>query len=88
MCQIINNVPICQIGKTHIYGSNLIDSIAATLGTMDYADRCKLLRYNDIIESDHQSYAVEVAIEDYFNDKLCEWDNMNKTMLNPARRSH
>jgi len=69
---IINNILIFQIGKTYIYRSNPIDSIAATLGIMDYVDGCKLLRNNNIMESGYQSYIVDVALEDYFNDELYE----------------
>ena len=46
---IINNMQINQIGKTYIHGSNLIDSLAASQGIMDYIDRCKLLGNNNII---------------------------------------
>ena len=51
---------------------------------MDYVDGCKLLGNNDIVESEHRSYVIDVALEDYFNNELCEWDNINKTMLNPT----
>ena len=85
---IINNILINQIGKTYKHGSNPIDSIAASSGVIDFIDGCKLLDYNDILESDHRGYVINSAIEDYFNKELCEWDNLNKVMLNPARRSH
>ena len=85
---IINNVQINQIGKTYIHGSNPIDSLATSQGIIDYIDRCKLLSNNDIIELDHYSYIIDVALEDYFDDELSEWDNINKVLLNLARRSH
>ena len=49
---------------------------------MEYVDGCKLLGNNEILESDHRSYAVDIALQDYFNDELSEWDNIGKTMLN------
>ena len=55
---------------------------------MDYADGCKLLGNYDIVQSEHRSYAIYVALEDYFNDKLCGWDNIHKVTLNPLQRSH
>ena len=55
---------------------------------MNYIDGYKLLDYNDIVESDHKGYLIDVAIEDYFSDDIGEWDNINKVMLNPAYRSH
>ena len=79
---------IQSIGKTHKYGSKPIDSFATTRGIMDYIDGCKLLGYNDIVETDHRSYVIEIALEDYFNEELSEWDKINKVVLNPAKRSH
>ena len=76
-----------QIGKTHIYGSKPIDSLAASQGIIDYIDGCELLSNNDIVESDHRSCMIDIALEYYFEDELCEWDNINKVTLNPARRS-
>ena len=65
---IVNAVPIHSIGKTYKNGSKPIDSIAATSGLIEYVDGCKLLGYNDVVESDHRSYVIEIAIEDYFNE--------------------
>ena len=55
---------------------------------MDYIDRCKLLGNDNIIELDYHSYIIDIALEDYFDDELSKWDNTNKVLLNPARRSH
>jgi hypothetical protein len=85
---IVNQVPIPSMGKTHKHGSKPIDSLAATKGIIDFIDGCKVLEYNDIVETDHRSYVIELALEDYFNEELSEWDKINKVMLNPARRSH
>ena len=85
---IVNAVPIHSIGKTYKNRSKPIDSIAATSGLIEYVDGYKLLGYNDVVESDHRSYMIEIAIEDYFNEQLSEWDSINKVVLNPVKRSH
>ena len=85
---VFNNVPFHQIGRTYKHGSRTIDSIAATPGVIDYVDGCKLLDYNEIVESDHKAYVIDIALEDYFHVEISDWDNINKVMLNPARRSH
>jgi len=55
---------------------------------MDYIKGFKLLGYNEIVESDHRAYMINVMIEEYFEEELSIWNNINKVMLNPAWRSH
>jgi len=70
--QIINNIPINYIGKIYIHRSNPIDSLAVSIGIIQYIDGCKILGYNEIAESDHKSYLVDISLEEYFQDELCE----------------
>ena len=86
--QIINNVELEQIGKTYIHGSSPIDAIYASNGVLKYVDGCKILGNNEIVESDHKSYLIDIDLNEYFEDEFCEWDEVNKTILNPSRRSH
>ena len=69
---LFNEIPMQQIGRTYKHGSRTIDSIAATSGIMDYIDGCKLLDYNDIVESDHRAYVIDIAIDDYFHTEISE----------------
>ena len=41
-----------------------------------------MLDYCEIVESDHRGCMVDAALKDYFNNKLCEWDNANEVTLN------
>ena len=72
MHSIVNEVPTQSIGKTCKNGSRTIDSLAATTGSMEHVEGCKLLGYDDVVESDHRSYLIEIAMEDYFNEQLSE----------------
>jgi len=85
---IANNIEIERLDRTYKNGSKPIDSIAATCGIMDFVEGCKLLSYNEIVETDHRAYMVDVNIEEYFDENMNEWDNINHVILNPARRSH
>jgi len=76
------------LDSTYKHGSKQIDSIAATNGIMDYIEGCRLINYNEIIESDHRAFMIDVDIEEYFEDEFRGWDKINKVMLNPARKSH
>ena len=62
----INNIPLEQLDKTYKQGSKPIDYIAATAGVLDYIEECQLLDYNDIIETDHRGYMIDIALDEYF----------------------
>jgi len=86
--QIANNVELEQMCKTYVHGSSPIDAIYASNGIMEYVDGCKILDNNEIVEADHRGYLIDIALEEYFEDEFREWDEVNKTILNPSRRSH
>ena len=56
--------------STYKHGSKQIDSIAATNEIMNYIEGCRLMNYNEIIESDHRAYMVDVGIEEYFKNEF------------------
>ena len=85
---IVNDVQINQIGRTYKHGSKPIDSFAATSGIMEYVDGCEILGYNEVVESDHRSYLVDISLEEYFNDEMSEWDTIDRVKINPSKRSH
>ena len=88
MHQIVNNIELDQMCKTCIDGSRPIDAVHASNGIMEYAEWCKILSNNAILESDHRSYLVDIALDEYFEDEFGEWDQVKKVILNPCRRSH
>ena len=55
-----------DLDKTHKNGSKTIDSTSASSGAMECLEGCRLLNYNDTVESDHRSHVIEVDIEDYY----------------------
>ena len=74
--------------NTEERGSKPIDTIAVSYGISEYIEGSKLIECNDIIFTNHRSYIIDINIEDYFNDQLSSWDEINRVMLNPLRRSH
>ena len=84
----INNIRMDQMDKTCKSGSKPIDSFAASAGILDYIEGSMLLDYNDIFETDHRGYMVDIALDEYFEMEFSSWDQINKVMLNPSRRSH
>ena len=84
----INNIPIDQLDKTYINGSNAIDAIAMSEGILEHVEGSILLSYAEIVSSDHRPHIVDANMEDYFNEELNYWDNINRSQLDPSRKSH
>ena len=85
---IINNAQINQIERSCENWSKTIDLIAATSGIIEHADGCELLGHNEVVESNHRSYVVNISLKEYFNNEMSEWDAADKAILNPAKRSY
>ena len=63
-----NRIPLEELDKTSIKGLNLINSIVASEGVMEYVEGYKLLDYNEIICSDHQAYIIDINFKEYFGE--------------------
>ena len=74
--------------KIYINRLKTIDSVAATSGIIEYIKGCKLLVDNEVVYLDHYTYVFDIALEDYFDKYLDNWDQVNRVMLNPSRRSY
>ena len=57
----------------------------ASSGTMEHLEGCRLLNYDDIVESDHRAHAIEVDVEECFQEEFSRWDNINRVILNPTK---
>ena len=66
----INNIPIEQLDKKYINGSNAIDAIAMSEGILEYVEGSMLLSHAEIVLSDHRPCTVDANMEDYFNKEL------------------
>ena len=76
------------MNSTNKRGSLPIDTIAVSEGILEYIKGCKLLSYAEIVMLDHQSYVIDVNLEEYFEDNFSSWNKINRVMLNHSRRSY
>ena len=84
----INNVALDEMDRTCINGNNPIDTFAVSEGLIEYVEGVKLVPHNEIVNSDHRAYIVDINIEDYFEDEFSYWNSINHVLLNPAKKSH
>ena len=88
MHHMINRIPTNELDKTEVNGTKAIDTIAASYSVIEYVEGCKLLEYNEIVVSDYRVCIIDVNLEDYFNEQLSQWDEINRIMINLVRRSY
>ena len=41
-----------------------------------------------MVVMDHRLYVININLEEYFQDQNTSWDEINKIVLNPSRRSY
>ena len=76
------------IDKIHIRGSKYIDSAVMTQNLLDFVEGSKLLEANEVTISDHRALLIDINLEEYFEETMSSWDQINRCVLNLARRLH
>jgi len=84
----INNVPLNELDKTFIHGSSAIDSVAVLEGLIEFVEGSLLVPNNEIVNTNHRAYIIDINLEDYFNEEFSYWNAINHVILDPAKRSH
>jgi len=47
-----------------------------------------LYEINKILDTDHRGYIVDVNLIVYFDQEFSSWDQINKSLLDPGKRSY
>ena len=74
MHEVINNVLLHEMDKTYAGGSKAIDTVSASNGIIEHVEGCQLHKNIEIIESDHRPCIFDIALNEYFNERLEQWD--------------
>ena len=74
--------------NTYRDGSKCIDTIAASESILSFVEGCRLHEINEILNTDHCGYVVDINLKEYFDQEFSSWDQINKSLLDPEKRSH
>ena len=83
-----NYIDLNRLDYTYQDGVKCIDTIAASDNILQCIEGLKLLEINEIIDTNHQSYIVDVNMEHYFSKEFSEWDIIDRYLLNSSRHSY
>ena len=74
----INYVLPDRLDKTHAQWSNAIDSVVALEGLIEFVKGSMIVSNQEIINTDHSAYVIDVKLEEYFNEEFSHWDKMKQ----------
>ena len=76
---LLNSNDLNQRDNTYIFRSKCIDFIAALRGVINHIEGCKLINYNQIIQSDHREYLFDINLKRYFKMSSFDIDRVNSS---------
>ena len=56
-------IEVVNLDSIHIVGSRCIDSINVSYDLIEFVEGSKLCKINEIINTDHRSYVIDLNIE-------------------------
>ena len=65
-----------------------IDIVICSFIIIDFAGRCQLTEFNEVLINDNRGYLLDIAIEQHCSCKMNEHDRPNRVKLNNNRKSH
>ena len=68
-------------------GSRHIHSIVVSEGLMPIIEGFEAIEWDDKMSADHRGHILELNLEKFFNENLCELDQVNRSKLDSRRRS-
>ena len=85
--QKINEIDANQIDNTFKIRKNYIDAIMCTHRLIEFIKGYQLTECDEIIMNDYYGFITDVAIEQYYQRRLNNYDKPNHTILNNLNQS-
>ena len=63
MHDLLNGNKIIKRDNTYIIGSKYINFIITISRVINFIEGCKLINYNQILESDYRGYLIDINLE-------------------------
>ena len=84
----MNEILNWDYDNTHKDRKNYINIVVISYGLVEYVKGSKLVEYDEIVNSDHRGYLVNINIVNYFDNSNSIYDKINKISLNLEKRSY
>ena len=72
----------------HVRGQKGIDSIDVTPNLRNHIEGSKLFETDEIVNTNHQQYVVNINLEEFFQEEFSGWDRKERGILDPNKRKH
>ena len=84
----INGADTQQREATYEFGSKYINLLAVIGRLLEFINGSKMIDFKEYITTDHQGYIVDINLIAYFEEEFSNWDQINKLLLGPGKRSY
>ena len=85
--QNFNEIELSQMDHTHNRGTKCIDSIDVTPDLIKHVKGSRLFEKNEIVNTDHRHYVIDINLEECFQDEFSGWDKIERVILDPNKRT-
>ena len=68
---------------TRSRGTKCIDAITVTPILRKHTEGGRLFETNEIANNYHQSYVVDMCLQEYFQEEFSRWDKIERGILDP-----
>ena len=65
-----------------------IDTVLASNNILCFVKGSKLCEINEILDIDYQRYVIDMNFGTYFEEEFSNWNNTNKSILDPGKRAY
>ena len=72
--QTFNRIEVSQTDHTNNRGTKCIDSIVVTPNLRKQIEGSRLFEKNEIVNTEHRSYVVDINLEEDFQEDFSEWE--------------
>ena len=88
MYQVFNYIKVEELDYTHQYSIKSIDLIAASPNILELMEGSQLFKIEEIVNTDYQGFVIYINLEKHFEEEFSSWDQIEKRMLDPNKRSY
>ena len=77
-----------EMNNAHRNRSKYIDTVAVLENIIRFVEGSKLYETYEILDTDYHGYVIDVILNAYFEEDFSNWDNINKSILDPEKHTY
>ena len=84
----MNLLESSELDRTYKNGTEWVDSITRTDDILKWIKESRLCKNNEVFDTDHRLYIIDINLEQYFDEKVSNLSEINIYFLDPSKKSY